>query len=60
MEVDLEYPPELHDLHSDYPLAPEKMEISPEMLSPRNLAKERELTSAEVTFYCNDKVRLMK
>ena len=34
LEVDLEYPPELHELHSDYPLAPEKMEISHDMLSP--------------------------
>ena len=24
LEVDLEYPKELHDLHNDYPLAPEK------------------------------------
>ncbi|XP_035208985.1 uncharacterized protein LOC118183516 [Stegodyphus dumicola] len=24
LEVDLEYPPELHDAHNDYPLAPEK------------------------------------
>ena len=34
LEVNLEYPPELHDLHNDYPLAPEKMDISHEMLSP--------------------------
>ena len=34
LEVDLEYPSNLHDLHSDYPLAPEKMEITHEMLSP--------------------------
>ena len=34
LEVDLEYPKELHDLHSDYSLAPEKMLISHEMLSP--------------------------
>ena len=25
LEVDLEYPKELHDLHSDYPLAPERI-----------------------------------
>ncbi len=24
LEVDLEYPKELHDLHNEYPLAPEK------------------------------------
>ena len=33
LEVDLEYPSELHDLHNDYPLAPEKLEISQNMLS---------------------------
>ena len=34
LEVDLQYPTELHGLHNDYPLAPEKMKISSEMLSP--------------------------
>lgn len=34
LEVDLEYPTELHDLQSDYPLAPEKMKVTPDMLSP--------------------------
>ena len=33
LEVDLEYPSELHDLHNDYPLAPEKLKISQNMLS---------------------------
>ena len=33
LEVDFEYPSELHDLHNDYPLAPEKLEISQNMLS---------------------------
>ena len=33
LEVDLEYCKKLHDSHSDYPLAPEKLEISSNMLS---------------------------
>ena len=33
LQVDLEYCTELHDIHSDYPLAPEKIEVSSEMLS---------------------------
>ena len=33
LEVDFEYPSELYDLHNDYPLASEKLEISQNMLS---------------------------
>ena len=33
LDVDLEYPEELHQLHNDYPCAPEKMIITNEMLS---------------------------
>ena len=33
LEVDLEYPTELHDLHNDYPLGPEKVQVTDEMLS---------------------------
>ena len=33
LEVDLQYPDKLHELHSDYPLAPEKLAVSSNMLS---------------------------
>ena len=33
LEVDLEYPKELHDLHNDYPLAAEKVKVTKDMLS---------------------------
>ena len=33
LEVDLEYPKDLHDTHNDYPLAPEKLRVSENMLS---------------------------
>ena len=34
LEVDLEYPEKLHDLHNDYPLASEKLKVTKDMLSP--------------------------
>ena len=33
LEVDLEYPRELHHMHNDYPVAPEKTKVSNDMLS---------------------------
>ena len=37
LEVDLEYPDSLHGAHNDYPLAPQKMAITRDMLSPYQL-----------------------
>ena len=40
IDCDLQYPAHLHNMHSDYPLAPEHLTVTREMLSPfaRNLA----------------------
>ena len=45
LEVDLQYPGELHDLHNDYPLAPEKLEISQNIFSKYclNIANKYEI-----------------
>ena len=43
LEVDLEYPPELHDLHNDYPLAPEQRAIAVEELSPHTQRLRKKL-----------------
>ena len=37
LDVDLEYPKELRELHNDYPLAPDKIEINREMSSEYQL-----------------------
>ena len=35
VECDLDYPPELHDTHNDYPLAAERVNIQIEMMSDK-------------------------
>ena len=50
LEVDLEYPDDLHNLHNDYPLAPEKLKVSSDMLPKycSNIAKQYEIKVSEV------------
>ena len=48
LDVDLEYPKELHDLHNDYPLAPESIEINDSMISPK-LKEMYEITERKFT-----------
>ena len=46
LEVDLEYSKELHDIHNDYPLTPEKIDIQKECLSDYclKIANEHNIT----------------
>ena len=46
VECDLEYPSELHDLHNDYPLAPQTMTVDASMLSPYQRTLMSELKTA--------------
>ena len=51
LEVDLEYTKVLHELHNDYPLAPDKIEIKREVLS------ESQLKTADL---CNIPIGIVK
>ena len=50
LEVDLEYSNELHELHNDYPLPPEKLAVSNDMLSIycKNIADEYDIKVGDV------------
>ena len=50
LEVDLEYPDKLHELHNDYPLAPEKLAVSRDMLSKycKGIADEYKIKVGDV------------
>lgn len=43
LEVDIDYPTHLHDDHSCYPLAPQKLTVTEDMLSPHSLELLKEL-----------------
>ena len=50
LEVDLKYPDKLHELHNDYPLAPEKLAVSSDMLSKycKKIADKYEIKVGDV------------
>ena len=59
LEVDLDSPRELYDLHSDYPLAAEKLKITRDMLSPysESLVGERFMAQEKLSPNLYDKTK---
>ena len=62
LDVDLEYPKELHDLHNDYPLAPESLKINVvEKLIPNLYDKDRYVLHYEnLKFYLSLGLKIKK
>ncbi|XP_033729639.1 uncharacterized protein LOC117318793 [Pecten maximus] len=54
LEVDLEYPPELHDIHNEYPLAPERMNVMKDELSNYSKTLWRDLADCGNPHDCLD------
>ena len=50
LEVDLKYPKELHKLHNDYPLAPENLTVSNDILSNycKNIADKYDIIVSDM------------
>ena len=47
LEVDVEYPKELHDLHNDYPLAPEVKNVKANMLSDKQVEIYKQINGSK-------------
>ena len=50
LEVDLEYPDGVHELHNDFPLAPQKLPVFSDMLSNycKKIADKHEIKVGDV------------
>ena len=61
-KVDLEYPDELHVIYHDYPLAPEKLAISYDMLSDycKKIADEYKINVRNLQLYLPLRMKLTK
>ena len=61
-KVDLEYPDELHVFHNDYPLAPEKLAITYDMLSDycKKIADEYKINGRNLQLYLPLRMKLTK
>ena len=64
IEVDLEIDPKYHDKFNDYPMAPEKMHVTADMLSPYsqklNINPFNTMAlyvSSDLRFYCTNEVK---
>jgi len=58
LEVDLEYPRDLHELHNDYPLAPERVTVTEEMLSPYSKSfPGKHILTEKLVPNLNDKIK---
>ena len=47
LEVDVEYPKELHDLHNDYPLAPEVKNVKANVLSDKQVEIYKQINGSK-------------
>ena len=58
LEVDFEYPEELHDLHIDFPFAPEFMEVESNMLSEKQVEIYKLKTWKEISWYWTYRMKI--